>query len=91
MVEEDQEEPESTARNSVEFATMQGAQRKCISPTPSLSVAGRLSSADKTDLRTILGAVDVDDQEGEWEARQEAFEAPGWDVEENDYKVGSFS
>ena len=44
-----------------------------------ISECSKLSTADKTDLRAILGAGEVDEQQV-WESRQEVYEVPGWDV-----------
>jgi len=40
-----------------------------------------LTSADKSNLRSVLGAVDVGSQEGQDDVKLEPFDAPGWDVE----------
>jgi hypothetical protein len=50
--------------------------------SPEKVFQSHMSCADKTDLRAILGAGEVEDQVEELESRHDAFEAPGWDVEE---------
>ena len=48
-----------------------------------ISECTKLSSADKSDLRSVLGAGEVTEWPEEYELRNEVFEAPGWDIEEN--------
>ena len=48
--------------------------------THTISDCKLLTSADKTNLRAVLGAGTMADQEGLDEIKLEPYEAPGWDV-----------
>ena len=49
-----------------------------------ISECERLTRADKTDLRAVLGAGEAELEYDEVEDRFEAYDAPGWDVQEDE-------
>ena len=57
----------------------------------SISECTLLSSADKSDLRAILGSGEIDEQQDEDQGRHEVYEAPGWDIDDNESSVAEIN